>query len=215
MMRYLAVSLAAVVLMPAIAAAKKFDGTSTIKTARHGDVASRYLLREDGHLFREISGTPCEVTTDVSEFKIADNPSDSAAVYLVKKGALYALTTPTPDQVNNCPKAELTQLVPAIDAYAVVNRKDTPIALVARDTTGKMTAWDAKGPAVWVEGTTEMRLNSCFGAKNKSFSSYVAFAIDGNGVVSKIGGKDPRHSKADRRRYRSLDAFFAKNKVCR
>ncbi len=214
MMRHLTVVLAAIAVMPTIAAAKKLDGTSVIKTARHGDVASRYLLREDGHLFREIVGTPCEVTTEVSDFKIADNPSDPTAVYLVRKGALYALATPTPDQAGSCPKAELTQLVPAIDSYAVVNRKDTPISLVARDVAGTVTAWDAAGPAVSVEGTTEMRLNPCFGTK-KSFGSYVAFAIDGHGVVSKIGGKDPRHSKADPKRYPSLDAFVAKNKVCR
>lgn len=213
MMRHLTLVLAAVTLTPTIAAANKSDGTSQVKTARHGDLASRYLLREDGHLFREIGGTPCEVTTEVSGFKIADNPSDPTAVYLVRKGALYALATPKPDQTNACPKAELTQLVAAIDSYTVVNRKDTPISLVARDAAGKVTAWDAKGPAVWVEGTTEMRLNTCFGTK-KSFGSYVAFAIDASGVVSKIGGKDPRHSKADPKVYSSLDAFLAKNKVC-
>ena len=214
MMRHLIIALAAVALTPAMAAAKKVAGTSVVKTARRGDLASRYLLREDGHLFREIAGTPCEITTDVSEFKIAENPSDPTAVYLVKKGALYALTTPTPDQAAGCPKAPLTQLVPALDSYVVVNRKDTPISLVARDAAGQVTAWDAKGPAMWVEGTTEMRLNDCFGTK-KSFGSYVAFAIDANGVVSKIGGKDPRHSKADPKHYRSLDAFLANNRVCR
>jgi hypothetical protein len=213
-MRHLTVALVAVTLTPALAVAKEHDGTSVTKTARRGDVASRYLLRNDGHLFREIAGTPCEVTADVAEFKIADNPSDPSAIYLVRKGALYALATPTPDQTKSCPKAELTQLVPAIDSYTVVNRKDTPISLLARDASGKVTAWDAKGPAVWVEGTTQMRLNKCFGTK-KSFGSYVAFAIDSNGVVSKIGGKDPRHSKADPKHYASLDAFLAKNKVCR
>ena len=43
-------------------------------------------------------------------------------------------------------------------AYRVVDRKDTPISLVAQDTSGRVTAWDGRGVAVYVEGAVAFKI---------------------------------------------------------
>jgi hypothetical protein len=217
MKRIAPVVFACLAVLPAIASASP----RVEKTARKGDIASRYELRE-GALYRHIGKLRCQVTSDVAEFKIAQHPTDPTGAYLVKNGALHALLVPRPDQVTagQCPKADLQELVPALArdkrgwVYKLVDRKDTPISLVAQSSEGRVTAWDAEGVAVHVDGVRELRLNTCFGSK-KSFGTFVAFAIDGAGNVSKIGGKDPRKSKLDPQLYPNLDAFAATNRVCR
>ncbi len=194
-----------------------------LKTARRGDPASSYALKSDGSMFRTIGNQLCQVTAHVEEMKIAQHPSDSTAAYFVRDGALVALQTPTPDDVatGGCPKAATTELVHQLAraggsyVYKLVDRSDTPISLIAEDASGRVTAWDRDGVAVYVDGVVDVKMNSCFGAKKKSFSSYVAFAIDGSGHVSKLGGKDPRKSKLDPAIYSSLAQFEATNHVCR
>ncbi len=178
------------------------------------------MLRADGGLFRQVGKHLCQISTEVYDFKVAQHPDDPAAVYVVKGGGLFALMpSPTDREATSCPSATLDPLVPALERgngkwqYKVVNRKHTSLSLIAKDTSGRVTAWDAKGVAVYVDGVTDLKMNECFGTK-KSFSSYVAFALDTDGRVSKIGGKDPRNSKADADRYDSLAAFFAKQRVC-
>lgn len=217
----LAAALAVVALSSTTASAKKLAGGDVTKTARKGDIASSYVLRADGGLFRQVGKHLCQVSTEVYDFKIAQHPEDPTAAYVVKKGGLFALTTSPEDRrAAACPSARLQPLVPGVERakgtwqYKVVDRKDTPISLVAQDTDGRVTAWDAQGVAVSVDGAVELRMNECFGSK-KSFSSYVAFVLDREGRVSKIGGKDPRKSKADAARYDSLDSFVSKQGVCR
>lgn len=216
------IALAAIAVQAAPSNAKSFADDVT-KTARRGDVASQYVLRADGSLFRQIGRNLCQVTNEVDEFKVAQHPADPTAIYIVRKGALEALTLTDADLTStstSCPRAELQTLVPKLDrgdgkwTYKVVDRKNTPLSLVAKDTRGRVTAWDRKGVAVSVEGAVDLALNPCFGTK-KSFSSYVAFVIDREGRVSKIGGKDPRKSKADAQRYDSLDTFRGVNHVCK
>lgn len=204
------------------AASAKTVGSDIVKQARETDIASEYVLKSNGALFRKIGNQLCQVTNDVDDFKIAQHPNDPTLAYIVRNGALEALTLqPEAGPAAQCPKAELSTLVTALErtdgkwVYKVIDRKDTPLSLVAQDATGHVTAWDDRGVAVTVEGVVETKMNTCFGAKKKAFSSYVAFAIDGDGLVSKIGGKDPRKSKLDQTRYASIDAFLTQNKVCK
>jgi hypothetical protein len=219
MKNLLVIALAAVSVQTTTASAKTI-GDDVVKHARAGDVASQYVLRADGSLFRQVGRNLCQVTSDVDDFKVAQHPNDPTAIYVVKKGGLFALTVGEGDRGAECPKAHLDSLISSLDRgggkwlYKVVDRKDTPISLVAQDTSGRVTAWDQQGVAVFVEGAVTFKLNECFGSK-KSFSSYVAFVLDGDGRVSKLGGKDPRKSKADPARYQSMDAFLAKNRVCK
>lgn len=220
MKHLLAIALAAVAFQTTTSSAKTI-GDDVVKNARSGDVASQYVLRADGGLFRQIGKNLCQVTSDVDDFKVAQHPDDPTAIYVVKRGGLFALTVGgEAERGAECPKAQLDSLISTLDrtggkwAYRVVDRKDTPISLVAQDASGRVTAWDEQGVAVYVEGAVAFKLNECFGSK-KSFSSYVAFVLDGEGHVSKLGGKDPRKSKADPARYKSMDAFLAKNRVCK
>lgn len=213
-------ALSVVALSTSMAGAKELADGTVRKAARAGDVASEYTLRSDGALFRQIGKNTCQVSTEVYDFKVAQHPTDPTAIYVVKKGGLFALVPAAADRhATSCPPAKLNALIGGVERvhdqwmYKVVDRKDTPISLVAQDTDGHVTAWDAKGVAVTVNGARDMKVNACFGSK-KSFGSYVAFAIDGEGRVSKIGGKDPRKSKLDPQRYDSIDAFLAVNKVC-
>ncbi len=217
-----ALSLLALALAAPVALAERQVDLVT-KTARKGDPASSYALAGDGSMFRTIGDQRCQVTSRVEEMKIAKHPSDSTAAYFVRDGALVALRTPTPDDVaaGGCPKAATTEVVSQLArldgayVYKLVDRSDTPISLVTEDTSGRATAWDRDGVAVYVDGVVDVKMNPCFGAKKKSFSSYVAFVIDGSGHVSKLGGKDPRKSKLDPAIYSSLAQFEATNHVCR
>lgn len=219
MKHLLVIALAAATVQTTTSSAKTV-GDDVVKNARSGDVASQYVLRANGGLYRQVGKNLCQVTSDVDDFKVAQHPDDPTAIYVVKQGALFALTVAQGDREAECPKAQLDSLVSTLDrtggkwAYRVVDRKDTPLSLVAQDTSGRVTAWDQRGVAVYVEGAVAFKINECFGSK-KSFSSYVAFVLDGDGRVSKLGGKDPRKSKADPARYRSMDAFLAKNRVCK
>src|SRR5687767_14132592 len=88
----------------------------TTKTARKGDVASKYTLHENGGLFRQIGKNTCQVSTDVYDFKIAQHPDDPTAVYVIKKGGLFALVpSPVDRGATNCPPARLDSLVPGVD----------------------------------------------------------------------------------------------------
>lgn len=213
-------ALSVLALSSSVAVAKELADGTVRKAARTGDVASEYTLRPDGALFRQIGKNTCQVSTEVYDFKVAQHPTDPTAIYVVKKGGLFALVPGAADgRATSCPPAKLSPLIAGVERvndewmYKVVDRKDTPISLVAQDTDGHVTAWDAKGVAVTVNGARDMKVNACFGSK-KSFGSYVAFAIDRDGRVSKIGGKDPRKSKLDPKRYDSIDSFLAANKVC-
>jgi len=216
-------ALAAVALTTTAAAAKTAPGGVITKQARKGDVASKYILKPDGALFRQVGANLCQITDKVDEFKIAGHPNDPSSIYLVRDGGnLQALTvTPAERTATGCPKAELQTLIPALDrakdkwVYKIVDRKDTPLTLVAQSTDKRVTAWDDRGVAVYVDGAVDVSMNPCFGTKGKSFSSYVAFVLDGEGHVSKIGGKDPRDSKPDAQRYDSLDAFRSAQRVCK
>jgi hypothetical protein len=203
------------------AASAKSVGSALVKQARKTDVASEYQLKSNGALFRKIGNQLCQVTNHVDDFKIAQHPNDPTLAYIVRDGALEALTLlADATEATQCPKAELSTLVAKLDrtdggwVYKVIDRADTPLSLIAQDANGTVTAWDDRGVAVTVNGVVETEMNTCFGAKKKSFSSYVAFSIDADGLVSKIGGKDPRKSKADTKRYANLDAFLAQNRVC-
>ena len=218
-MKHLLVIALAAVSFQATTSDAKTIRDEVVKNARFGDVASQYVLRADGGLFRQVGKNLCQVTSEVDDFKVAQHPDDPTAIYVVKNGGLFALTIGADARESECPKAHLDSLITALDRgggawlYKVVDRKDTPISLVAQDTSRRVTAWDGRGVAVYVEGAVAFKINECFGSK-KSFSSYVAFVLDGEGRVSKLGGKDPRKSKADPARYRSMDAFLAKNRVC-
>jgi len=216
---------ALVALTPTVASARPNEGDretgDVTMSARRGDIASQYILREDGSLFRQIGRNLCQVTTEVDEIKVPQRADDSVAAYVVRNGALMALRpTRTPVPEGTCPRAQLDSLVGSLDraedmkfSYQLIDRTDTPITMVAWGLDRRFTAWDARGIAVAVDDTQWFRVNDCFGS-SKQFGSYLAFARTRDGRVIKIGGKNPRKSKADAQRYASIDSFLSTNHVC-
>jgi len=216
---------ALVTLIPTVASARPNEGYretgDVTMSARRGDIASRYVLREDGSLFRQIGRTLCQVTTNVDEIKIPQRADDSVAAYVVRDGELMALR-PTRGAVpeGTCPRARLDSMVRALDraedmkfSYQLIDRTDTPITMIAWGADNRFTAWDARGVAVAVDDASWFYVNDCFGSR-KQFGSYLAFIHTRDGRLIKIGGKDPRKSKTDARRYASFDSFLSTNHVC-
>ena len=202
-------------LAPLVAAAKGLPGESIVKPARPGDRASEYELRPDGGLFRRISGHTCQVAADVEDFEIAKHPEDGAVAYFVRHGALHALPPARPWAA--CPRAEAQQVarLGALGYRLVASPASRVLALVT-DESDTLHVVAAGGDAAVVPEVADVALNPCFGAKRKSFSSYVGFALGKSGYVVKIDGKSPAASKPDSSRaYRSLREFQRLNRVCR
>jgi hypothetical protein len=211
--------LATLVVTSVIASAFAADET---KEARKSDVAFKsYTLKKNGDLFREtVAGTDCQVTSNVTDFKISQHPSDAAVAYYLQAGNLVALhTVKTNSDVRklvkgDCPKKDAKVIMANVEKYTVVSNTDTTIVNMAVTKYGEFTAWENVSPVLTLKNIATYVNNECFGTK-KSFTSYVAFAINTNGFVYKIKGDKPQDSKVTAKTYSSLKQFKDAENVCK
>ena len=56
--------------------ASGFAFADTTKNARKNDVADSYILADSGDLFRMVKGNKCQITNNVSSFKVSQHPND-------------------------------------------------------------------------------------------------------------------------------------------
>jgi hypothetical protein len=162
----------AVISLPAAANAR----AKVTKQARVGDVASGYSLTERGDLFRQIGKLRCQITSGVTEFKVAQHPADGGAIYFVKAGDLKVLVAPAYVD-GNCPKADVRTVTEGVVKYALVTDPASPAVLMTLDREG---TFRSIGPATNVEipGVADFSMNACAGQQGHKFSSYGAFVID-------------------------------------
>lgn len=182
------------------------------KNARSNDVASRYVLEDNGNFFRYVGRNKCQITNRVDSFKVSQHKNDAAMVYFKRNGDLYVLHNAS--RSGNCPKASKKVIMNDVAKYNVVSSTKTTIVNLAVSRFGNFTAWDNNRALISKRGVKAYSMNNCYGT-GRSFSSYVAFAINSAGHIFKVKGKSPSSSKWDTsRRYNSVSDFVRKNNVC-
>jgi hypothetical protein len=182
------------------------------KQARPGDVASEYSLTESGDLYRQVGKRRCQITTRVTELKVATHPADGAAVYFVKDGDLMALVPP-PRPGGACPKADVRHVASGVKKFTLVSDAASPFVLMALDRDDRFRAIGPEG-AIDVPDATAFSMNACHGQQGRRFSSYAAFVIDRFGMVTKVKGSEAAEKTDFKRAYASLDEFRNVNQVC-
>jgi hypothetical protein len=191
------------------------------KQARSNDVASEYLLKDNGDLFRVIRGRKCQVTTNVVDFKVSQHPNDVAMIYYVRDENtpnLYVLHET--DRFGDCPKTSkkliLADLMKKSGDYkfSVVSNTNTTIVNVALSRRGDFIAWDNTNSVLSAENVEDYTMHQKFGVSGAPFSSYVLFAINHRGQVLKVKGNAPRGSKWDTSEtFNSLKEFKQKYNI--
>jgi hypothetical protein len=196
-------SLFAAALVLTLGAASGAQAKDIVKQARANDVADKYVLTDEGTLYRTVNGRRCDVTTNVDNFKISQHPNDRAMVYFKKNGDLYVLGRSTPSY--GCPKANTKVLMENVKKYSVTSNTQTTIVNVALSKSGKFVAWDNVAPVLTTPYDViadDYQMNQNFGADGKPFSSYVAFVHTARGgAIMKVKGINPEGSKWDTSRY--------------
>jgi hypothetical protein len=183
-----------------------------VKTARSGDLASQYLVDQQGGLFRMVGNQKCQITSGVSDVKIPAHTADPSMAYFVAGNTLFALDPGQPS--GSCPKASKRKLVDDVAQFSLVSSSQSDLVMVALDRSGRLSMWDSAGDRTFLDGVSDFALNSCFGARGKAFSTYVGFAIDDSGNVTKLSGTIAGAPRPDGRSYSSLDEFRRGNRVC-
>ncbi len=191
------------------------------KQARSNDQADKYVridgkVKEKGQIgdfFRYVDGNKCQITSNVDSYKVSQHPGDVAMVYYEKYGDLYFLANA--DKERPCPKANTKNFFQNVTKYSVTSSTKTDVVNFALNRYGTFHGWPNEGqPLVSAENIEDYSHNNCFGAKGKSYSSYVVFAISYRGYVLKVKGKEEGNSKWTDETYRSIKDFKEKNKVC-
>lgn len=196
----------------------KIDSSADCKDARSNDVASNYALDKNGGLYRFVNGNKCQITSNVADMKISMHPQDKAMMYFSKESNLYVLNNPTGEELRKqCPKAKTSIIMSNVSKYNIVSNTNTVIVNVALSTSGKFVAWENSDIVFKADGIAEYSMNSCFGAKDKKFTTYVAFLRTAiGGIIIKVKGKNPAASKADDSKYYyDITKFKSENNVCK
>ena len=197
-----------------------------------------FRLDASGNLFRFYGGAlQCQVTDKVLGFKMNMHDADEAVAYLVRNegqnnGVLYALVDSPTFGTRQCPKSVRIQALsqisgPANDAYKLVSNTrnwelGTTVSMMAVNRVGDLVGWRGRA-AVWVNHPSvkfeDVSMNTCYGAKDTSFSSYAAFVLEKtsspNKRVLKVKGRNTvADSKWDTRTFTSIKEFKDFYKVC-
>ena len=202
------VLVAVVLMVPALAGAAKVT-----RKARPGDAASEYTLTERGDLFRQVGKLRCQITSGVTEFKVAQHPADAAAIYFVKNGDLKILLPPV-GAPGHCPKAETVTVASRIARFTLIGDARSPAFVMTLDADGQFQAVGADGAVASVPAARDFAMNACHGQPDKKFSSYSAFVLDRDGLVTRLKGREAAEKTDFSRAYASLDDFRTSNQVC-
>jgi hypothetical protein len=213
-------------------------GRVTWKTEKQDRFGNSFKLDMNGNLFRFFGGTrQCQVTNNVLDFKMNMHPADEAVAYLVRNegtnnGVLYALMDSPVFGVSQCPKSVRVRALAGLtgnvnDSYKIVsNTKDwelgTTVSMMAINGVGDLVGWRGRA-AVWVNHPSvkfdDVSMNTCYGSKDASFSSYVGFLLEKTPNrlkrVLKVKGRNSvAESKWDTRTFTSVQEFKNYYKVC-
>ncbi len=191
------------------------------REARRNDVADRYMLGNDGTLFRRINGATCSITSGVQDFKISQHPNDVAVIYFKKNNDLHLLNMDRERRPNGqCPSSagNIRKLMENVKKYTVTSNQNTTIVNAALDESGNFRAWDNTRVVYSDRSVEDFQMNQCFGTAGKSFSSYVLFTRDSSDNITKVrvsNGLFTRdESNVVRQRHESIRSFVEQQRVC-
>lgn len=193
------------------------DKYKVCKQARTSDPADQYLLDKKGNLFRVLGKNTCQITNNVSDFKISQHKDDAAVIYYIQDNDLYVVH-PQTSNGGNCPPVSKKKILDDIEKYTVVSNTNSTIVNVALTRSGKLVAWDNTKVVYEDSGVADYLMNECFGREGKSFSSFVFFSFDSSGYVTKVkvdaGYSRYNQSKETNNRYVSIQDFKGRENVC-
>ncbi len=183
--------------------------SSSKKNARKNDIASSYELT-NGNFYRYVKGNKCQITNNVTSFKVSQHPNDAAVAYFVRDGDLYVLHNASSS--GDCPKTSRKNIMNDVKKYSVIPSTKSTIVNVALKSSGYFNGWDNKNTVLSLIGVADYHVSHCFGSR-KSFSTYILFAINHLGTVTKV--KNDGSYKTHNGWYNSLDEFKRMAGVCR
>ena len=164
------------------------------KHARKNDVATDYILKPNGDLFRTVKGHPCQITTKVLEMKVSGHPDDVAMLYYIKddKGSnnLYVLLNA--ESTGQCPKATTNSIMSGVKKikgkfkYTVVPTIHTTIVNMALSERGSFRAWEKNSVVVSEEDVQDFTMHQNFNVKGRPFSTPER-GLGSHVVVSSLG----------------------------
>lgn len=191
------------------------------KQARSNDYAISYTLTDSGRLYRTMpNGNQCDITTNVSDFKVSQHPKDAAVIYFKKEGNLYYLKNLSWKQASKpCPGAEKAVLMSDVKKYNVISNTNTDLVNTALSYGGRFAAWPNSGSPVSFDGISAYSLNNCYGKKDRSFNTYMVFLLTNGGKIVKVRGNASGYGsieyKVDDSKYwQSPEQFIRQNNVC-
>ncbi len=206
--------------------ATTFAQADTVKAARSNDVATKYILKDNGDLFRvmKVTGLTCQVTSAVQDMKVSQHPNDAAMIYYIKDSNLYYLQNA--EISYNCPKSikkVLLQDIKRIDGkfkYGIVSSTKSDIVNVALTYNGKFVVWVDTRSLYTAYSVSNYKMNPCFGEAGKRFSRTSVILISRDGVVTRLEGK--RSNSGDlsaetdhSRRYSNIEEFVRAKQMCK
>ncbi|MFK7826132.1 MAG: hypothetical protein AB8G05_18410 [Oligoflexales bacterium] len=160
----------------------------TSKQARKNDLAQSYLLEDSGNLFRMVKGNKCQITNNVSSFKVSQHPNDLAMIYFEKAGDLYMLRNAV-DRSGKCPKAEKKLLLKSVKKYSIIPSTKSIIVNIALSNSGELRAWSNDKVIVSHQNVSKYKVNPTFGKSGDENTDTIAFIIDSNNDSYTINGK--------------------------
>jgi hypothetical protein len=191
-------------------------------SVRKSETVKQYLLTKSGDLYATLKrgNALCQITSDVDDFKVSQHPNDAAMIYYTRDNDLYVLNKQAVNADGDCPKTKKHVIMANVVEHKIATNTDTTIVNAALDKFGKLVAWDNKKAVYTDYGVSDFQMNSCYGVKGKSFSSYVMFTIDYAGFVTKVKGESSGtyfqyiSDKSTKGRYKDITGFKNKENVC-
>jgi len=186
--------------------------------ARPNSAVDQYMLDNAGDLYSYIGsiGRVCQVTTRVSNLKISMHPMDAAIMYFEKDGNLYDANETR--VMGQCPKVKTKMIMANVEKYSVVGNSNTTVVNMALSRGGDFIAWDNINPVYKDTMVTDYLVNSSnYGVRGAPFSSYVAFTLGSDHMITKVKGHAQNgtlvKASDDRGYYNSIQEFKAKNHI--
>ena len=219
-------------------APKAASATASSGIEKKDRFGNTYRLEANGDLFRNFGNTlKCQVTNKVLSYKMSYHSADEAVAYYVRdegaaNGVLYALMDAPTYGSSQCPKSTKIKVLSKLsgnvdDSYKIVsNLKDlelgTTAVMIAVNSVGELVGWRGRAALFYnAKGIyySDLTMNTCYGSKDKSFSSYVAFVLEkGPGRyhrLLKIKGRNTvAESKFDTLTWETVKDFKDYRSVC-
>ncbi len=209
----------------------------TIVLDKLGRDGNRYVLMSNGDLFRYIASRnqlKCQITTLVQDFKVSMHINDAALIYFIRRESsvdnLYVLNQNVNPPATGCPTTASTKIMSSIRIiggkfkYTVVSNTSATIVTdvvnmaLSNNNSGsidQLRAWGNVSSVYSQTGIKDYLMNECWGTANRTYNTFVAFAVSNTNRIWKIPGVNPGTATTqDPISFATIQEFKAHYKVC-